>query len=79
MANDADRLRQQLQRKGYNVAKPTGRGRVYYVVTDPRRGDAIVARFPISPSRGSWLENVRAAIRRYERTGEPVRSNRLRP
>lgn len=78
MANDAHRLRRQLQDKGYDVGAPTGRGRTSYVVTDPRRGGVLVARFPTSPSSGSWLANVQAAIRRYERTGQPVRSDRIR-
>jgi len=76
VANDAQAVRKKLIRQGYRVDDPTGRGRCYYTVTDPANG-LFVARFPISPSAGSWRRNLDAAIKRYERTGTPARSSRL--
>jgi hypothetical protein len=77
MANDADAVRKDLRKRGYRVEKPTGRGRTSYNVHDPNTGD-LIARFPISPSPGSWRRNLEAAINRYERTGVPARSSKSR-
>lgn len=75
MANDAAAVRKALIKRGYTVDRPTGRGVSSYTVLDPKTGQ-MIARFPISPSPGSWRRNLAAAIRRFERTGKPARSSR---
>lgn len=75
MASDADAVRKDLKRRGYDVQPPSKRGRAYYDVVDPKT-DKLIARFPTHPSTGSWRANLDAAIRRYERTGVPGRSSR---
>lgn len=69
MSSDAQALRKKLKRQGYRVEAPTRRGSAYYEVFDPRRDDAYVGSFPVSPSSGSWHANFIASVRRYERTG----------
>jgi hypothetical protein len=77
MANDAAALRKQLLDRGYDVARDGGQGKSSWIVTDPRKGGIMVARFPVAPKPGSWRSNVLAGIRRYERTGQPARSPRV--
>lgn len=74
MASDADKVRKDLIRRGYQVELPTKRGGTSYSVL---KNGVLIARFPVNPSRGSWLANLEAGIRRYERGGAPPRSNRL--
>lgn len=74
MASDAEQVRKNLIEQGFEVRRPTGRGKTSYEVVD--RGQ-IVARFPVSPSPGSWRANLEAAIRRYRKTGVPARSSRV--
>ncbi|HLU98715.1 MAG TPA: hypothetical protein VKZ89_17915 [Thermobifida alba] len=76
MANDAKAMGKQLRKRGYRVEPDTKRGACSYLVIDPN-SEQLVARFPVSPSPGSWRKNLLAAITRYERTGVPARSKRI--
>lgn len=74
--SDANEVRKDLLKRGYEVRRPTGRGKNSWEVYDPTTG-ALIARFPMNPSRGSWRANLDAGIRRYERTGVAPRSAKV--
>lgn len=76
MAGESDAIRKDLTARGYQLERPTGRGRTYWTITDPATG-TLVGRLPVHLRPGSLRDNLLAGIRRYERGGPAPRSNRI--